>query len=157
MYRGSHSGCPFFRFSNRHQSVSSQTIHMVDHIYGISYIRLMQLEPHKLFAAMSHDLRLRTLMLLEQHGELCVCELTHVFDVSQPKISRHLALLRDLGIVSDRREGLWIYYRLNDEIPDWAVQVIKDTLNGVASAAPFVADVKALNKMPARPGTLGCS
>ena len=128
---------------------------MLDDIYGIPYIAVM-LEPHKLFAAMSHELRLRTLMLLEQQGELCVCELTLALDVSQPMISRHLAQLRDLGIVSDRREGLWIYYRLNDALPNWAANVIKDTVKGVMNSSPFINDVKKIKKMPARQRAMGC-
>ena len=72
------------------------------------------------FPALADPTRLRCLLLLASEGELCVCELTHALDVSQPKISRHLATLREAGIVDDRREGLWIHYRIHHDLPAWA-------------------------------------
>jgi biotin operon repressor len=69
------------------------------------------------FPALADPTRLRCLLLLATEGELCVCELTHALNESQPKISRHLAMLREAGIVSDRREGLWVHYRLSPDLP----------------------------------------
>ena len=77
----------------------------------------MNILPNDLFAALAHDTRLRCLMLLMSHDELCVCELTHAIGAAQPHISRHLAQLRALGLVFDRREGLWIHYRVNPALP----------------------------------------
>lgn len=51
-------------------------------------------------------------MLLLEHQELCVCEMTHAIGASQPHISRHLAHLRESRLVSDRHEGHWVYYRI---------------------------------------------
>ena len=70
--------------------------------------------------ALSDETRLRVMKLLEER-EICVCELMQVLDMSQPRISRHLSVLRNAGLVSDRREGKWVYYSLcngtgNDEI-----------------------------------------
>lgn len=56
-----------------------------------------------------------------------MCELTQALDVSQPKISRHLAQLRECGLLLDRREGLWVYYRINAELPEWALNVLSIT------------------------------
>jgi ArsR family transcriptional regulator len=64
----------------------------------------------KIFADLT---RLRVLVLLAREGELCVCEPTHALGEIQPKIPRHLALLREAEVVLDRRQGQWIYYRLN--------------------------------------------
>lgn len=64
-----------------------------------------------MFRAFSDRTRLRILHLLK-NGELCVCDLVRVIDVPQPKISRHLSYLRKAGLVSSRKEGLWIYYQL---------------------------------------------
>ena len=69
----------------------------------------MTIPPKDLFAALAHDTRLRCLMLLMKHNELCVCELTYAIGAPQPHISRHLAQLRELTLVSARREGLWIH------------------------------------------------
>ena len=63
------------------------------------------------FKAFSDETRLRILFLLEE-GELCVCELVAVLDMPQGKMSRHLSVLKHAGLVSDRRDGVWIYYSL---------------------------------------------
>lgn len=62
--------------------------------------------------ALSDETRLRILSLLME-GELCVCDLMTVLRLPQSTVSRHLATLRNTGWVTDRREGLWIYYSLN--------------------------------------------
>jgi ArsR family transcriptional regulator len=45
-------------------------------------------------------------------GEVCVCELTEAFELTQPTISHHLKVLRDAGIITSERRGTWVYYRL---------------------------------------------
>jgi ArsR family transcriptional regulator len=117
----------------------------------------MTIEPTLLFAALAHDTRLRCLLLLLAEGELCVCELTQAVGVSQPHISRHLAHLRDSGLVSDRREGIWVYYRVNPALPGWAQQVLSQVAKGVADQAPFAEDARALSAMPNRPGGIRCA
>ena len=94
---------------------------------------------------------------MQQEGELCVCELTHALDVVQPKVSRHLAALRDAGIVADRRQGQWIYYQLHPDLPKWARQVIRTTSAAVADQMPCKNDRAALLKMPNRPGASCCA
>ena len=61
--------------------------------------------------ALSDPIRLQLVDVLRQHaGEVCVCELVPLFDVSQPTLSHHLKKLRDAGIVGVERRGLWAYY-----------------------------------------------
>lgn len=117
----------------------------------------MKLEAEILFSAMSHPLRLRTLMLLQREGELCVCELIHALEVSQPMISRHLAHLRQWKIVSVRRQGQWIYYRLHDELPRWAHDVLMACLAGISEDERFASDHESLASMPNRPGAACCA
>ncbi|MDT3249829.1 metalloregulator ArsR/SmtB family transcription factor [Serratia sp. root2] len=83
------------------------------------------LTPLKLFKNLSDDTRLNLVLLLRQAGELCVCELSSALGESQPKISRHLAMLRESGLLLDRREGKWIYYRLSPHMPAWAAAIIE--------------------------------
>jgi len=95
-----------------------------------------------LFAALSHPLRLRLLLLL-QHAEgeeLCVCDLSDVLKTSQPMISRHLAQLRQWGLVCNRRQGLWIYYRLQDHLPAWIRKVLTATAEGFAEETLYEGD-----------------
>jgi ArsR family transcriptional regulator, arsenate/arsenite/antimonite-responsive transcriptional repressor len=76
------------------------------------------------FRALADSTRLHCLLLLQSQGQLCVCELVHGLDLSQPKISRHLAQLRDQGLVETERRGQWVYYRLSPSLPDWALEVL---------------------------------
>lgn len=97
--------------------------------YGFPYVAsIMQLNPITFFKALADETRLRSLLLIQQEQELCVCELVAALADSQPKISRHLAQLRRDGIVLDRKQGLWVYYRLNPELPQWALFCLQQTL-----------------------------
>ena len=78
--------------------------------------------PDSFSKALADETRARIALLVARETELCVCELTCALDVSQPKISRHLALLRESGLLADRRQGQWIYYRLHPQLPSWAQQ-----------------------------------
>ncbi len=117
----------------------------------------MPLHPEQLFSSLSNDTRLRCLVLLIRHGELCVCELTHALGISQPHVSRHLALLRESGLVADRRAGLWVYYRINPELPGWVTKVLDEVYAGVASQPPYSDDAGLLDAMPNRPDAPRCA
>ncbi|MDF2523120.1 MAG: metalloregulator ArsR/SmtB family transcription factor [Clostridiales bacterium] len=83
-----------------------------------------------LFSILSDKTRLRILLLL-LNNELCVCEIFAALDMSQPRVSRQLAILKQSRILKDRREGKWIYYRIDENeytkhlmsmislLPDW--------------------------------------
>ena len=68
-------------------------------------------EAVQLFKALADETRLRILNLAA-HRELCVCQIVEALGLGQSKVSRHLAHLRNAGLVNDRREGLWMYYSL---------------------------------------------
>ena len=76
------------------------------------------------FKCLSDPTRLNILKMVMVKDNVCVCEMTAGLDLSQPKISRHLALLRNLSILLDQRKGQWVYYRLNPDLPIWAVDVL---------------------------------
>ena len=117
----------------------------------------MNIAAENLFSALAHSIRLRCLLLLLEHEELCVCELTHAIGAAQPTISRHLAQLRETGLVSDRRAGLWIHYRINPDLPQWVVNVLQQTAEGIGQTAPYADDLAALAAMPNRPGAPRCA
>lgn len=113
------------------------------------------LDPLGFYKLLADETRLKSIILIAAEGELCVCELVEALDEIQPKVSRHLALLREQKIVLDRRQGQWIYYRLNPELPHWVQQVIAETAQ--ANTAYVAANKKKLCNMPARPAkTMGC-
>ncbi|MEU9575373.1 metalloregulator ArsR/SmtB family transcription factor [Streptomyces massasporeus] len=66
----------------------------------------------KLFKALGDPVRLRLLSMIASRsgGEVCVCDLTPAFDLSQPTISHHLKLLRQAGLIDCERRGTWVYY-----------------------------------------------
>ena len=82
----------------------------IDNIRLSGYKHAMK-DTAQLFKALSDETRLRIIALLT-HGELCVCDLMEVMGLPQSTVSRHLATLRQAGLVEDRRQGVWIYYRL---------------------------------------------
>ena len=88
----------------------------------------MNIQALKFFKCLSDETRLSCILLIHKEQELCVCELTEAIQVSQPKISRHLAQLRECGLLQDRREGQWIFYQINPSLPSWATEVINVTL-----------------------------
>jgi len=65
------------------------------------------------YKVLADEARLKMLWLLLHHRELCVCDFTEVLKITQSKASRHLRILYHAGLVADRRDGLWVYYRLN--------------------------------------------
>ena len=117
----------------------------------------MTIQANAFFHLLSDETRLRVLMLLQGEGELCVCELMHALDIIQPKVSCHLALLRDAGVVSDRRQGQWIYYQLNPDLPSWARAVITQTAQAITADSPFAEDRATLADMVNRPGAARCA
>jgi ArsR family transcriptional regulator, arsenate/arsenite/antimonite-responsive transcriptional repressor len=68
----------------------------------------------ELFHALSDETRLEIVELLRK-GERCVCELTDTLDAAQSRLSFHLRVLKDAGIVRDRKDGRWVYYELDPE------------------------------------------
>ncbi|WP_068544586.1 metalloregulator ArsR/SmtB family transcription factor [Thalassotalea crassostreae] len=81
------------------------------------------------FKALADETRLAILLMIVHEQELCVCELVQALGDSQPKISRHLALLKKAGLLSDRKTKQWVYYRLSDNLAEWQAQIIQSTLS----------------------------
>jgi ArsR family transcriptional regulator len=104
-----------------------------------------------IFGALADSTRLRLISLLVAEGELCVCELVTALDLSQPKISRHLGVLRGLRLVTDRRDANRVFYRLSPDLPA-PVRAILQTVAGATTAAEDrMADRRRLAGMPGRP------
>lgn len=80
--------------------------------------------PVELCRCLGDETRLQLVLMLRAQPELCVCELVESLALPQPTVSRHLARLREIALVLDRRDSQWIYYRLSDRLPEWATEVI---------------------------------
>ena len=88
-------------------------------------------EEARFFKILADESRLKMLWLLFNRRELCVCDIMAVLEITQSKASRHLATLRNLGIVTDRREGQWSYYSLcpvEDRLAEEHLKLLKTTL-----------------------------
>jgi ArsR family transcriptional regulator len=106
--------------------------------------------PTAFYKNLADDIRLKSILLIAKEGELCVCELMTALDEpSQPKISRHLALLKSAGLLLTRKQKQWVFYAINPGVPAWAQQVITLTLND--NLAFITPNLQALNKMGDRP------
>jgi ArsR family transcriptional regulator len=86
------------------------------------------------FLALADKTRLRLLNLMRE-SEICVGSLVEVLNESQPKISRHLAYMRNAGIVETRRDGKWIYYKISQPTDGFAAGVLRETLVWLNSQA----------------------
>ncbi|MYW02437.1 metalloregulator ArsR/SmtB family transcription factor [Streptomyces sp. SID3343] len=80
----------------------------------------------KVFKALGDPVRLRLLSMIASRvgGEICVCDLTPAFELSQPTISHHLKLLKQAGLIDSERRGTWVYYRLLPEMTDRLAAVL---------------------------------
>jgi ArsR family transcriptional regulator len=112
--------------------------------------------PTDIFLALSDPLRRRVAALLAAKGELCVCELTAALDESQPKVSRHLALLRDVGLVQVRRDGRWMLYSLAPDLPQWAAAAVAAAAAARAAEPGAAEDAARLTAFAGRPEETCC-
>jgi ArsR family transcriptional regulator len=97
-----------------------------------------------LFELLSDGTRRRLLTLLLDEREVCVCRLVDALREPQPKISRHLAALREAGVLVSRRQRTWIMYRLDPELPGWAVRVLAMLSEGARHEPDYAEDCKRL-------------
>jgi len=84
-------------------------------------------EQASLIKAMAHPTRLHILDILSR-GEACVCHLTTILKLRQPNISQHLMVLREAGLVRDRRDGVVVYYRLADDRTAQVIALTREML-----------------------------
>ncbi|RVU35403.1 ArsR family transcriptional regulator [Rheinheimera riviphila] len=111
----------------------------------------LPLAPLEFFKLLADETRLASLLLIAHEGELCVCELETALVQTQPKISRHLAMLRKSQLLIDRRQGQWVFYRLHPALPAWASQSIELTLQqNPQLLAPLIANLETMGNRPAR-------
>lgn len=89
----------------------------------------------KVAKALSDENRVRIVMILDKHKELCVCTLIDMLDLAPSTVSKHISILKNAGLLTSRKEGRWVHYRLStdDESPqinntlNWLRSTIRDT------------------------------
>lgn len=111
--------------------------------YDLGMAKQPTVSLHLLFRALADPTRLRLLNLIADR-EICVCYFVEILQMSQPKISRHLAYLRKAGIASARREGKWIHYRLAVPKDEIAASILQETLKHLREKPEMKRDVSRL-------------
>ncbi|MFN2576517.1 MAG: ArsR/SmtB family transcription factor [Pyrinomonadaceae bacterium] len=99
-----------------------------------------------LFSALADRTRLRLINLIGD-SEVCVCFLVEILKISQPKISRHLAYLRRARVVTARREGKWMHYRLNEPPDEHAARIFREVRTSLSEHPEFQRDRDRLLKV----------
>ena len=108
------------------------------------------MNPVDLFKCLADETRLKSVLLIKEKKELCVCELITALELSQPKVSRHLAQLKRMGLLIDRRQGQWVFYRINPDLPGWCRNVLWET--AVTNSDYLEVEKQRLKQMGDRPG-----
>jgi ArsR family transcriptional regulator, arsenate/arsenite/antimonite-responsive transcriptional repressor len=99
-------------------------------------------ETARFFKVLADEARLKMLWLLFRNRELCVCDIMAVLEITQSKASRHLAALRNAGLVTDRKEGLWSYYSLcprKDALAEAHLKLLRGNLSKRADSKQLLA------------------
>ena len=99
----------------------------------------------RFFSALADPTRLRLLNLMAGR-EVCVCYFVEILSQPQPKISRHLAYLRSAGIVTARRDGKWMHYRIERPADRGAASILETVLRSMADNKEMQADVALLER-----------
>jgi ArsR family transcriptional regulator len=98
----------------------------------------------KSFKALSDESRLRILGIILRSEELCVCDIEYVTGFTQTKVSRHLSYLKNAGLVEDRRQGLWMLYRIAVPKDSALRELIKYVRKALASHPAALEDARRL-------------
>jgi len=104
-----------------------------------------------IFQILSDETRLRAVTLMATVGEVCVCELVHALETPQPKISRHMATMRDAGLVVARRDAQWVFYTLATDLAPWQQKVVAAAVEGMNMHDTTDKDQTRLEAMKGRP------
>ena len=118
---------------------------------------LSAISPDAVFRLLGDETRLRALVLLHGCESLCVCELVEVLQLSQPKVSRHLAMLREAGLVLDERRGAWVHYRVRPDLPGWVAEALGAAVSGARETGWFADDHARLAALARRETAAACA
>lgn len=92
------------------------------------------------YKALADETRLRVLVLLLEHGELCICDLMNALDMPQSTVSRHVAYMKSAGWLNDRRGGVWMYYSIKPGLDTFMSSLAALTREHISAEAAVIAD-----------------
>jgi ArsR family transcriptional regulator len=100
-----------------------------------------------LHKALSDETRIRVVNLLLELGELCVCDIEAGLDITQSKASRHLAVLKQAGLLDLRREGTWTYYGIHEDLNESTSALLAGVRSTFGASAEGKADIARTKKL----------
>ena len=110
----------------------------------------MNIDHAQVFAALANEARLRCLHLAATNDDVCVCEVVEALGINQPAASKALNALKQVGLLTDRRDANWNYYALNDSMPAWIRAIVTSTVAAVAESKIYMADQKRFRQLDLR-------
>ncbi|MDD5528614.1 MAG: metalloregulator ArsR/SmtB family transcription factor [bacterium] len=108
-----------------------------------------------LFKALTDETRFRIINLLLKR-EFCVCELVEILDMSQPRLSRHLNILKQTGILQSWREGKWMHYAIKKELSNYCKTVLNGVGEKLSQDKTGKLDLQKAKKVSRKPGKSCC-
>jgi len=111
----------------------------------------MNIDYPRLFSALSNETRLRCLHLIFRNDEVCVCEVTEALGINQPTASKALKSLKAAGVLRDRKDANWNYYRLNSDTQPGVRKIVAECCASLAKSADYAADQKRFLAADLRP------
>jgi len=111
----------------------------------------MNIDYPQLFSALSNETRLRCLHLIFRNDEVCVCEVTAALAINQPTASKALKALKAAGLLQDRKDANWNYYRLDSDMQPAVRQIVAECCGSLAESTPYAADQKRFLTTDLRP------
>lgn len=113
-------------------------------------------ETARIFKALSDETRLRILVLLREHGELCVCDLMSALELPQSTVSRHLAYMKNAGLLNDKRCGVWMHYSIRQDSDRFRELLIDGTFGKLCDSETAALDRSRLIAHRATKDTTTC-
>ncbi|MBO1255483.1 metalloregulator ArsR/SmtB family transcription factor [Alteromonas sp. 5E99-2] len=104
------------------------------------------MDPTLFYKCLADETRLKSLLLISLHESLCVCDLVTALELSQPKVSRHLAELRHCHLVVSKRKGKWMHYSLSPDLPIWVTEVLSLTASNEDFLQKETSRIRQINK-----------
>lgn len=103
-------------------------------------------DPTNFYKCLADETRLKSMILISLHGSLCVCDLVTALELSQPKVSRHLAELRHCHLVEGTRKGKWVHYSLSPSLPTWISEVLALTASNQGFIEKETSRIRKINE-----------
>jgi ArsR family transcriptional regulator, arsenate/arsenite/antimonite-responsive transcriptional repressor len=144
---------PLYSLMRMRQRYRSRHIYVKPHVFFGKVYFMQKRALDRLFRALADPTRLRLINLMADQ-EICVCYFVEVLDVPQPKISRHLAYLRNAGIVSARRNGKWMHYCLQVPSDPHCAAILRTTVESLKADKVLQRDFQRLERACCGPKSL---